>query len=215
MIERPVPADRLAIGFPAPALGDADRAPYEILAELLAGGPSSRLQRELVVEKAMASSVHGDVAPTKDPGLYALWIQLTKGHAAEEAEARVLAASPTSRRAPSRPPSSRRRRRASRRPSGATSRRATAAPSGWASSRSRRATSGAPSRGPTELARVTAADVQRVAAAYLAGGARSVVIARAKAGSREPAAVSSSLFYPGSARDDALAARAPRSPAAP
>jgi zinc protease len=29
-IVRPVPADRLVVGFPAPGLGDADRAAYEV-----------------------------------------------------------------------------------------------------------------------------------------------------------------------------------------
>ncbi|HEV3030581.1 MAG TPA: pitrilysin family protein [Polyangia bacterium] len=182
VVTRPVPADRVAIGFPAPALGDPERAAYEIIAEILAGGPSSRLQRELVVDKALASSVHGDVAPTKDPGLYALWIQMTKGHAAEEAETRVLAAladlaaRPVSAAALSK----------------AQARLETAFWRDLASSHGRAERLGefeiatgdfrrAFARGD-ELARVTAADVQRVATKYLARGARSVVIARSKAG---------------------------------
>ena len=64
-----MPADRLVIGFPAPALADRDRAAYEVPTEILAGGPSSRLYRTLVVDKQWASSVRGDVAPTRDPGL--------------------------------------------------------------------------------------------------------------------------------------------------
>ncbi len=50
-LTRPVPADRLVIGFPAPSLGDRDRAAFEVAAEMLAGGPSSRLYRTLVVDK--------------------------------------------------------------------------------------------------------------------------------------------------------------------
>jgi zinc protease len=182
VIERPVPADRVAIGFPAPALGDADRAAYEILAELLAGGPSSRLQRELVVDKALASSVHGDVAPTKDPGLYALWIQMTKGHTAEEAEARVLAAVADLAARPVAGPEL----------AAAQARVETAFWRDVSSSHGRAERLGefeiatgdfrrAFARAD-ELARVTAADVQRAATTYLAGGARSVVIARSKAG---------------------------------
>jgi zinc protease len=91
-IVRPLPADRVVLGFPAPALGDADRAAYEVLNELLTGGPSSRLYRTLVVDKAWASSVNGDVAPTRDPGLFAIWVQMTKGHTAEQAEQVVTAA---------------------------------------------------------------------------------------------------------------------------
>jgi zinc protease len=182
VIERPVPADRVAIGFPAPALGDGDRAAYEIFAELLAGGPSSRLQRELVIDKALASSVHGDVAPTKDPGLYALWIQMTKGHAAEEAEARVLAAVADLTARPV----------VAAELAAAKARVETAFWRDLSSSHGRSEQLGefeiatgdfrrAFARGQ-ELGAVTAADVQRVAQKYLGRGARSVVVARSKAG---------------------------------
>jgi zinc protease len=87
---RPVPADRLVVGYPAPGLADRDRAAYEIINEVLLGGPSSRLYRRLVIEGELASSAHGDVAPTRDPGLYAIWVQMTKGHAAAEAEALIV-----------------------------------------------------------------------------------------------------------------------------
>ncbi len=90
-VKRPVPADRMVIGFPAPCLADGDRAPYEVLAELLTGGPSSRLHRRLVLDKEIASSVNGDVPPTQHPGLFAVWVQMTKGHAAAEAETIVEA----------------------------------------------------------------------------------------------------------------------------
>jgi zinc protease len=42
-----------------------------------------------VVEKQIASSVNGDAPATREPGLYGLWVQATKGHPAEEAEAIV------------------------------------------------------------------------------------------------------------------------------
>jgi zinc protease len=185
-ITRPVPADRMAIGFPAPALGGDDRAAYEILAEILAGGPSSRLQRELVLDKALASSVHGDVAPTKDPGLYALWIQMTKGHTAEEAEACVLVAVAD---LAARPVS----------PAELATAQARVETEYWrdfSSSHGRSERLGefeiatgdfrrAFARGD-ELARVTAADVRRVAQKYLGRGARSVVIAREPAEKAKP-----------------------------
>jgi len=87
---RPVPADRLVVGYPAPGLADADRAAYELVNELLLGGPSSRIYRKLVVERELASSARGDIAPTRDPGLYGIWVQLTKGHTAAEAEAIIV-----------------------------------------------------------------------------------------------------------------------------
>jgi zinc protease len=85
-IERPVPADRLAIGFPGPALGGNDRAAFEVLDEILTGGPSARLYRRLVSQGQIASSVDGSAASTRDPALYTLWIQMRRGHKAEAAE---------------------------------------------------------------------------------------------------------------------------------
>jgi zinc protease len=85
--ERPVAADRLAIGFPGPALGGADRAAFEVLDEILTGGPSARLYRRLVSQGQIASSVDGSAASTRDPALYTLWVQMRRGHRAEEAEA--------------------------------------------------------------------------------------------------------------------------------
>lgn len=90
-IPSPVPADRLVSGYRAPGLGDPDRAAYEVLAEVLAGGPSSRLHRRLIVEAQLASSVLGQVPATRDPGLFAIWVQLTRGHTAEEADAILVA----------------------------------------------------------------------------------------------------------------------------
>ncbi|MFL5303809.1 MAG: M16 family metallopeptidase [Polyangia bacterium] len=177
-VTRPVPADRLVIGFPAPALGAADRAAFEVVNEILAGGPSSRLNRALLVERQWASSVHGDIAPTRDPGLYAIWIQMMKGHTADEAERLVmdavaeLAARPL--------PAAELGK--------AAARLETQFWQQLASSHGRAETVGQfeiagggfqrlLERG-AEYARLTPADVQRAAAAYLAGGARSVVVAR-------------------------------------
>lgn len=177
---RPVPADRLVMGLPSPPLGADDRAAYEVLAEILTGGPSSRLHRTLVVEKAWASSVNGEVAPTRDPGLYAVWVQMTKGNAAEQAEKVILDAIAD----------------LAARPVGgaelakAAVRLETAFWEQLGSSRERADALGQFevvtgdfrrlfNRGG-EYARITADDVRRVASEYLAGGARSVVIARPK-----------------------------------
>src|SRR5262249_59699010 len=58
--------------------------------EIRLGGRSSRIYRRLVIEREMASSARGDIAPTRDPGLYGIWVQLTKGHTAAEAEAIIV-----------------------------------------------------------------------------------------------------------------------------
>jgi zinc protease len=177
-LQRPVPADRVVVGFPAPALGDPDRAAYEIAAEILAGGPSSPLPRTLIVDKQWASSVRGDVAPTRDPGLYMIWVQMTKGHTGEEAERIIVDAT-----------------------AALAARPVAAAQLGTAAARLEtellRLLSSSHGRAEGlgefevagggfarlydragEYARVTADDVRRVATKYFAGGARSVVIAR-------------------------------------
>jgi zinc protease len=177
-LTRPVPADRLVLGFPAPGLGDADRAAYEIANELLAGGPSCRLAKKLVVDSQWASSVHGDVAPTRDPGLYAIWIQMAKGHTAEEAERVVvdavseLASHPVG--AAELAKAAARLESAFWQQLGSSHGRAEALGEFeiGAGDFRRLFTRG------DEYARVTPADVRRVAAEYLATGARSVVIAR-------------------------------------
>jgi zinc protease len=180
---RPVPADRIVVGFPAPALGDRDRAAFEVAAEILAGGPSSRLNRTLVVDKQAASSVRGDVAPTRDPGLFGIWVQMIKGHAAEQAERAIgdattaLATQPLAAGELAR----------------AIARMETEFWTRLSSSHGR-----AEALGEFETAgggfqnlfaraaayqAVTAEDVKRVAAQYLATEARSIVLVRPKAGS--------------------------------
>jgi zinc protease len=177
-VSRPVPADRFVVGFPAPGLGDADRAAFEVANEILTGGPSSRLYRRLVVDKPLASSVRGDVAPTKDPGLGAVWVQMTKGHAAEDAERIIVEAAADLAARPVSPAELGK----------AQARLETALLKQLGSSHGRAELLGEFEIATgdfrrlfaraAEYAHVTADDVRRVAAAYLASGARSVVIAR-------------------------------------
>jgi predicted Zn-dependent peptidase len=167
----------MVVGYPAPALGDGDRAAFDVVNELLTGGPSSRLYRLLVVEREMASSVSGEVASTRDPGLWCLWVQMTKGHDGGRAENEIV----------------RELTRVAREPvpaaelAGAKNRLETQFWEELGSSRGR-----AEALGHFDVttgdfrkllersaayARVTAADVARVARAYLEPGARSVVTA--------------------------------------
>jgi zinc protease len=182
-LTRPVPADRLAIGFPGPALGASDRAAFEILDEILTGGPSARLYRRLVAQSQIASSIDGSVAPTKDPGLYTLWVQLRRGHKAEDAEAQIdeelaaLATTPVTEADLTK----------------AKNRIETAFWRGLASSEGKANQLGEFDvvtgdyrhlfKRADEIRAVTASDVQRAAEAYLRG-ARAVVIARPKAETR-------------------------------
>ena len=177
-IERPVVADRMVMGCAAPALAAADRAAFEVLDEILTGGPSARLYRRLVVQEEIASSVDGSPAPTRDPGLYALWVQMRRGHRAEEAEAIIVAEMQT---LAGEPPSEAELTKAKNRIETAFW-RALASSEGKAEQLGEFEVVAGDYRKllerPAEIGRVTAADVQRAAGQYLAGRPRSVVIAR-------------------------------------
>jgi zinc protease len=133
-----------------------------------------------VVDKQWASSVRGDVLPTRDPGLYGIWVQMTEGHTAEEAERMIgdavtsLATQPLAAGELSR----------------AIARLETAFWQRLSSSHGR-----AEALGEFETAgggfqnlftraaayqAVTAEDVKRIAAQYLATDARSIVVVRPK-----------------------------------
>jgi len=181
-IDRPVPAERFMIGYPAPGLGDPDRPAYELLDELLAGGPSARLPRALMVDRELASSVDAEISQTRDPGLWTIVVQTMKGVQSAAAEqvmqqeiGRVIA-QPVS----------------AAELDGARNRLATAFWRELSSSQGRADALGRYDvitgdfrtllgRGAA-YAQLTPDDVSRVARQYLGSGARSVVVARPKAG---------------------------------
>ena len=84
-IEKPTPTEKVSVGYKAPALGDADYAPLTVLNEVLFGGKSSRLYRALITEGELASEARGSIAPSRDPGLYEIWVSLREGLRAEQA----------------------------------------------------------------------------------------------------------------------------------
>jgi zinc protease len=180
VITRPVPAERIVIGFPAPALGDRERAAYEVLGEILAGGPSSRLNRTLVVDKQCATSVRADAAPTRDPSLFAIWVQMARGHAAEEAERVMVDAAGAL--AAQRVPAAELGRAIARLETEFWRRLSSS--HGRAEALGEFETAGGGFQNlfarATAYRAVTADDVKRVAASYLATGARSVVVVRPK-----------------------------------
>jgi len=83
---KPVTADKLRLGYKAPAIGHPDYAVLEVASEILFGGASSRLYRRLVVETEFAASTHASTAPFRDPGLYEIAVSMQRGHVAAEAE---------------------------------------------------------------------------------------------------------------------------------
>jgi zinc protease len=81
---KPIATDRLLVGYKAPGQDDADWAALEIVSTLLAGCPSARLHRKLVIEKESASSVDAQLTPFRDPSLLRLAVTTARGHDADE-----------------------------------------------------------------------------------------------------------------------------------
>ena len=83
-LPKPIATDRLLIGYKAPGQDEADWAVLEIVATLLAGCPSARLYRRLVIEREAASSVDAQLTPFHDPSLLRLAVTTARGHDADE-----------------------------------------------------------------------------------------------------------------------------------
>jgi len=86
---KPIATDRLLVGYKAPGQDDPDWAALEIVSTLLAGCPSARLYRKLVIEQEAASSVDAQLTPFRDPSLLRLAITTARGHSADEVIASV------------------------------------------------------------------------------------------------------------------------------
>jgi zinc protease len=81
---KPIATDRLLVGYKAPGQDDPDWAVLEIISTLLAGCPSARLYRRLVIEREAASSVDAQLTPFADPSLLRLAVTTARGHDAAE-----------------------------------------------------------------------------------------------------------------------------------
>jgi zinc protease len=81
---KPIATDRLLIGYKAPGQDALDWATLEIVATLLAGCPSARLYRRLVIDREAASSVDAQLTPFRDPSLLRLSVTAARGHSADE-----------------------------------------------------------------------------------------------------------------------------------
>jgi zinc protease len=78
-LQRPVMAPQIVLGFHAPAQLDPDYAVTEMLGEVLVVGDNARLYRRLVTEEALATDVIGYLAPFAEPGLYELLVTARPG----------------------------------------------------------------------------------------------------------------------------------------
>jgi zinc protease len=86
---KPIATDRLLVGYKAPGQDDPDWAALEIVATMLAGCPSARLHRRLVIEREAASSVDAQLTPFRDPSLVRLAVTCARGHRADEVLATI------------------------------------------------------------------------------------------------------------------------------
>ncbi|MCF6191531.1 MAG: insulinase family protein [Candidatus Hydrothermae bacterium] len=79
-------ASYVAVAFHIPEGKHPDLPALTLLAHVLTDGKSSRLYRELVKEKTVATDVQGWVEQQLDPGLFVLWVSVQQGHTPEEVE---------------------------------------------------------------------------------------------------------------------------------
>lgn len=99
---KPVAAERAVYAYKSPAQAHPDWLPLLAAAEILTGGQSSRLWRELVVDREAATGVSAALTPFRDPGLCQLYVSLKRDAASDAAEEAIdraiatLAAAPPS-----------------------------------------------------------------------------------------------------------------------
>ena len=86
---KPIATDRLLVGYKAPGQDHPDWAALEIVSTLLAGCPSARLYRKLVIDQEAASSVDAQLTPFRDPSLLRLAVTTARGHGADEIVAAI------------------------------------------------------------------------------------------------------------------------------
>ena len=63
---------RLAMAYHIPAFDHADALPLEVLGQILSQGQSSRLYRDLVYERQLATSISANADLRIDPGLFTI-----------------------------------------------------------------------------------------------------------------------------------------------
>jgi len=71
-IPRPTALPALAIAYHIPAFGHPDALPLEVLSQILSQGQSSRLYRELVYQRQLATSINTDADLRVDPSLFTI-----------------------------------------------------------------------------------------------------------------------------------------------
>jgi zinc protease len=88
-IPRPTALAALAMAYHIPAFDHADALPLEVLGQILSQGQSSRLHRDLVYERQLATSISANADLRIDPGLFTIVSMVQSGKTPAEVEAAV------------------------------------------------------------------------------------------------------------------------------
>lgn len=83
-ISWPTPTPKYSVAWHAPAYGSYDHAVLAVIDQLLVGGRSSRLWKDLVREKEIAAEVRMSLAPFRHAGLVDLWLSAREGKSVEQ-----------------------------------------------------------------------------------------------------------------------------------
>jgi zinc protease len=88
-IPRPTALAALAMAYHIPAFDHADALPLEVLGQILSQGQSSRLYRDLVYQRQLATSISANADLRIDPGLFIIASMVQAGKTPAEVEAAV------------------------------------------------------------------------------------------------------------------------------
>lgn len=85
-VRRPANLPLLMVSYHAGAAKDPDLPVYEVIESLLTGGRSSRLHRRLVEKDQLVLSANGGISPSLDPGQFLFTFQIRSGKQPAAAE---------------------------------------------------------------------------------------------------------------------------------
>jgi zinc protease len=88
-IPRPTALAALAIAYHIPTFNHPDALALEVLSQILSQGQSSRLYRELVYQRQLATSIGTDAGFRVDPGLFTIVSMVQSGKTPAEVEAAI------------------------------------------------------------------------------------------------------------------------------
>jgi zinc protease len=81
----PTPSEKLSVAWHAPPHTDPDHAVLEVIDEILTGGRSARLRRRLIEELEIASELRGGISGLRYGGLFEIWVSMREGRPASRA----------------------------------------------------------------------------------------------------------------------------------